>query len=204
MTCQLLNIWNCSEIRDKKMFGIPCFLCPSQCLCSVMSNLISLKELIIERGEVQRRSKKAINTCKTGWRIPLRYSRECCCWRRREEQTRRLGHLWDDCQIFLISITFTDNTWSTKPPTSNNYLEMASFPKLGLARLPLWDIPTFRTMQKANRTGLTGSWHGLADQAQKRVVTTSGATYIKTSPQLETAGWCNGLPGKPNKLGFLP
>lgn len=64
---QTLNIGNFQLFqinKDKKMFGILCSLCPSHSLCSVMSNLISLKELIIEGGEVQRRSKKAINTYK--------------------------------------------------------------------------------------------------------------------------------------------
>lgn len=43
-------------------FGILPLRCarPSHSLCTVVSELIALKQLVIERGEVQRRSEKAI------------------------------------------------------------------------------------------------------------------------------------------------
>lgn len=63
-----------------------------------MSNFISLKEPIIERGEVQRRLKKAMNTYTSDWRIPPR-----CCWR--EKQTWWLGELLDVHHIFLFCMT---------------------------------------------------------------------------------------------------
>lgn len=59
MTKQMeMTIW---IQKDKKMFGILCSVSFTLSLfCHV--NLISLKELIIKRQEVQKHSKKAINT----------------------------------------------------------------------------------------------------------------------------------------------
>lgn len=111
---QTLNMWNFWLFwirKDKKMFGILDSLCPSHTLCSVMSNLISLKELIIERGEVQRRSKKAINTYKPDWGTHQWYSQQCCCQRGREEQTWWLAELWDVCQTFLLCVTLKRQEW---------------------------------------------------------------------------------------------
>lgn len=93
------------EIRKHLVFCVPGVL---HTLCSIMSNFIILKELIIERGEVQRRSKKAINTYKKTAEFLCHTVRDVVAGEADDENQHDDLMLSDVHQIFLLRLTLTD------------------------------------------------------------------------------------------------